>query len=421
MDDESTVLHREVPDELHKLIRMIARGFYGVKHGLVIDVLVRNACVKEEDIQELLKFDKKDLRAMLTILKNDKLLKTKLCCIETEEGKVLRHNYYYINYRSICNVVKYKLHHILKKIETQERDLTSRAAFKCPLCQKPYTDLDVNQLVDPFTGALKCTFCDSEVEEVATNEEGSDSRTSQAKFNEQMDVIYKKLKEAENIRLSLEVLEPEPMIIPHLHPDAKQTAQRPRPTGGRQGGHWTDGKGTAMDYDQEVTINIGDEQPAERTVLKETPIWIQQSTIKGSDAASTAATKISGHKSEVRQERNSPSVSGDVTDNNEVFAMLLMQEGNSNSRPANAGPSGQHNDGHRSDASEGKDDQADEDEDDDDFEEVDDNDPPVMVAGKQYLYSEVARKGQSLVQLMTPEEKRAYIEVGQQMYDDMDH
>lgn len=83
MEDEGTVLHREVPDEMHKLIRyqlylycctlpkfsvmiiywirrcqiyiffirMIARGFYGIKHGLVIDVLVRNACVKEEDIQ----------------------------------------------------------------------------------------------------------------------------------------------------------------------------------------------------------------------------------------------------------------------------------------------------------------------------------------------------------------------------------
>lgn len=51
----------------------------------------------------------------------------------------------------------------------------------------------------------------------------------------------------------------------------KHTAQRPRPTGGRQGGtgHWTDGKGTAMDYDQEVTINIGDEQPAESTSHKE--------------------------------------------------------------------------------------------------------------------------------------------------------
>lgn len=41
----------------------------------------------------------------------------------------------------------------------------------------------------------------------------------QAKFNEQMDPIDKKLKEAENIRLSIEVLEPEPMLIPHLHPE----------------------------------------------------------------------------------------------------------------------------------------------------------------------------------------------------------
>lgn len=124
-------------------------------------------------------------------------------------------------------------------------------------------------------GTLQCTFCKSEVEEDVSNEVARDSRTLQvralwsnlvyinvwfffniswltayelafvcvpdkqffsagcfncavknlvlssfqAKFNEQMDTIYKMLKSTENIRLSLEVLEPEPMHIHHLHPE----------------------------------------------------------------------------------------------------------------------------------------------------------------------------------------------------------
>ena len=39
-----------------------------------------------------------------------------------------------------------------------------------------------------------------------------------ARFNEQMEPIYKLLKEVENITLSEDVLEPKPVPIPHLHP-----------------------------------------------------------------------------------------------------------------------------------------------------------------------------------------------------------
>lgn len=41
------------------------------------------------------------------------------------------------------NVVKYKLDHIRKKLEMEERDQTSRASFICHYCQRSYTDLEV--------------------------------------------------------------------------------------------------------------------------------------------------------------------------------------------------------------------------------------------------------------------------------------
>lgn len=33
-----------------------------------------------------------------------------------------------------------------KRMETEERDATSRASFKCPSCLKTFTDLEVNMI-----------------------------------------------------------------------------------------------------------------------------------------------------------------------------------------------------------------------------------------------------------------------------------
>ena len=41
---------------------------------LIIDMLVRYPCMREDDISALLKFDKKILRSRMAILKNDKFV-----------------------------------------------------------------------------------------------------------------------------------------------------------------------------------------------------------------------------------------------------------------------------------------------------------------------------------------------------------
>ena len=51
--------------------------------------------------------------------------------------------YQIFKFQSFVNVVKYKLDHIRKKLEMEERDQTSRASFKCEICQRSYTDLEV--------------------------------------------------------------------------------------------------------------------------------------------------------------------------------------------------------------------------------------------------------------------------------------
>ncbi|KAJ8781344.1 hypothetical protein J1605_011328 [Eschrichtius robustus] len=46
------------------------------------------------------------------------------------------------------------------------------------------------------------------------------------------------------------------------------------------------------------------------------------------------------------------------------------------------------------------------------------NDPIVMVAGRPFSYSEVSQKPE-LVAQMTPDEKEAYIAMGQRMFEDL--
>lgn len=111
--------------------------------------------MKEDDISELLKFERKMLRARLTLLKNDKFLQARLKMETGPDAKSHKVNYFFINYKIFVNVIKYKLDMMRKRLETEERDATSRANFKCTNCFKPFTDLEVDQLFDMTTGELR--------------------------------------------------------------------------------------------------------------------------------------------------------------------------------------------------------------------------------------------------------------------------
>lgn len=152
MEEKSVIT--EVPAALQRLAKYIVRGFYGVEFCLAFDVLIRYRCVKEDDLLQLLKYEHKQLRTILNTLKADKLVKLRMRVETGPNGKSTRHNYYYINYKVLVDVVKYKLDHMRRKIEADERDSTTRFSFKCPSCSSTYTDLEVNQLFDVFTGMM---------------------------------------------------------------------------------------------------------------------------------------------------------------------------------------------------------------------------------------------------------------------------
>ncbi|XP_044143313.1 general transcription factor IIE subunit 1 [Bufo gargarizans] len=425
----------EVPAVLKRLAKYVVRGFYGLEHALTLDILIRNPCVKEDDMLELLKFDRKQLRAVLNTLKGDKFIKCRMRVETASDGKTTRHNYYFINYRLLVNVVKYKLDHMRRRIETDERDSTNRASFKCPNCCSTFTDLEANQLFDPMTGTFRCTFCQTEVEEDESAMPKKDARTLVARFNEQIEPIYALLRETEDINLAYEILEPEPTDIPALRQSKERAAAAALgAASGPQREAWSKGPSYEDMYTQDVVISMEEQEDLQRALtegkpVKERPIWLRESTVQGGAYSEPADIK-DGLDAESFHEESRPI----ADENEEVMQALLIHEkksaaaasvGVSSTVGASAG-AGSDSD---SDTSESDQDspvsrhpvsaasRIMEEDDDEEFEEVS-ADPAVTVGGRPYLYSEVSQRPE-LVAQMTPQEKEAYIEMGQRMFEDM--
>nr|XP_046259329.1 general transcription factor IIE subunit 1 [Scatophagus argus]XP_046259330.1 general transcription factor IIE subunit 1 [Scatophagus argus] len=432
----------EVPAALKRLAKQVVRGFYGVEHALALDVLIRNPCVREEDMLELLKFDRKQLRSVLNTLKADKFVKCRMRVETAPDGKTTRHNYYFINYRVLVNVVKYKLDHMRRRIETDERDSTNRASFRCPCCFSTFTDLEANQLFDPMTDTFRCTYCQTEVEE--DESVCPDARTLVARFNEQIEPIYALLRETEDVNLSHDLLEPEPAEIPAL----KQSRERNAASGGNSasGPHreaWSN-KGSSYEdlYTQNVVISMEEQeeqqkQANEGKASKERPIWLTQSTVQG---AYNEPDILRNHGDVVPGAQEGAGLGISQSDENEeVMRALLIHEkrgvagggvGGASAATRGLASATANASDSDSDTSESDDEtpsnpppaaqhraNEEEEDDDDEFEEVGDE-PMVMVGGRLCTYREVSQRPE-LVEQMSAQEKEAYIEMGQNLFQDM--
>ncbi|NXR73120.1 T2EA factor, partial [Pycnonotus jocosus] len=409
----------EAPAALKRLAKYIVRGFYGVECSLALDVLIRYPCVKEDDLLQLLKYERKQLRTVLNTLRADKLVKLRVRVETGPNGKSTRHNYYYINYKVLVDVVKYKLDQVRRKIEADERDSTTRSSFKCPSCSSTYTDLQVNQLFDALTETFHCTYCNTEVEEDSSAFPKHDARTLLAKFNEQIEPVFLLLRETEDIVLPYDLLEPQPIEIPELSEsfDLKlgssvlESCSRPEKWAHRSSAF-------GLTYTQNLTIDVQDSKHKKKRREKATekqPIWLSQSTVEGT--ATLNNNSIGVNASEGTEEN----VKETVTDN-EIIKTLLIHESKSSSSTDQAPIVQSKLHGSRSDSNKFEEDakhsRAQMKVAGSNFEQEEEQEtlgPILMVAGQPCSYGEVSENPE-LVSLMTKEERDTYIKVGQEIF-----
>ncbi|CAG4937651.1 general transcription factor IIE subunit 1 isoform X2 [Colias croceus] len=410
----------EVPSSLKQLARLVVRGFYTIEDALIVDMLVRNPCMKEDDICELLKFERKMLRARIATLKNDKFIQVRLKMETGPDGKAQKVNYYFINYKTFVNVVKYKLDLMRKRMETEERDATSRASFKCPSCSKTFTDLEADQLYDMMTQEFRCTFCNQVVEEDQSALPKKDSRLLLAKFNEQLETLYILLREVEGIKLAPEILEPEPVDINTIRGLTNKHLNRP---GGEQwSGEATRNQGLAVE-ETRVDITIGDTDNAvdATTLRKERPVWMVESTIAANDQSDSVHSTDMALEKAASTASNAKTTGKEKTD--DIMSVLLAHEKqNPANNAANSLKGTEQDSGSDSSDNESKDPYKLKDElaavaeMESEDSESDDNVPTVLVNGKPVALTSI---DDDVIATMSPSEKETYIQVYQEYYSHM--
>ncbi|CAH0558210.1 unnamed protein product [Brassicogethes aeneus] len=397
----------EVPSSLKQLARLVVRGFYTIEDALIVDMLVRNPCMKEDDICELLRFERKMLRAKIATLKNDKFIQVRLRMETGPDGKAQKINYYFINYKTFVNVIKYKLDLMRKRLETEERDATSRASFKCPGCLKTFTDLEADQLFDFMTQEFRCTYCREVVEEDSSALPKKDSRLLLAKFNEQLEPLYVLLREVEGIKLAPEVLEPEPVDISTIRGlDKKSNSMHPTDA---WSGEATRNSGFAVE-EARVDITIGEEGASNVANRKEAPIWMMESTvITNADAKDQVGDALDA----------AAETSGNTGNKDDIMSVLLAHEKRPSANAVNA-LKGLHNadsDSSDEDMHEVKEDVAEVDSIESD-EDEDGNVPTVTVGNRTYTVTDI---NDTVIAEMTQAEKEIYVQVFQDYYSHMNY
>lgn len=198
-------LQTQVPHDLKSLIRTIMRNFYGFELSLCMEMLLIYPCIKEDDLAELLRLDLKLVHQHLVNLKAEKFLSEKSIMETSADGKQTKYSYFFINFKMIVNVIKYKLDQIRMKIESDEKQMTTRFLFKCVQCSKTYSDLDTK---DIFL-TMRCTHCGGDIDEDTSCQPKQSARNLLHKFNIQMKPVFALLSKVEHVRLAEFLLRPE--------------------------------------------------------------------------------------------------------------------------------------------------------------------------------------------------------------------
>ncbi|WCJ22005.1 Transcription factor TFIIE alpha subunit [Euphorbia peplus] len=205
-------------EPFNRLVKLVARAFYDdfttkgdnqPKMGrsdnrgiavVVLDTLTRKQWVREEDLAKELKLHSKQLRRILRFFEEEKLV-TRDHRKETAKGakiysaavaatadqqttregeekiKLHTHSYCCLDYSQICDVVRYRLHRMKKKLKDELESKNTVQEYICPKCARRYTALDALRLVSLVDEFFHCESCDGELvaeSDTLAKQEGGD-------------------------------------------------------------------------------------------------------------------------------------------------------------------------------------------------------------------------------------------------------
>lgn len=278
-------LSKDEQETLRLLVQHVSRAFYEPKFTVVMDQLIRHPVLKDDDLAGRMGLQLKELNKIMATLEVHKLVRI-YRQNELKEGaqRSVGRQYFYIDYQSFCNVVKWRMAEMRRTIDQGLRNELDSKGYVCPQCHKAFQALEADRLMNFMLGTFNCDVCNAELvdNENAENVVGSQDRMQ--RFNRQMRFILEGLRRTED--MVLPAFDVALWIRNLLEAERAKAAARDSglkiagATGeGRQGD--TIGVVISVDKDEEAARAERDREAAAKRQQNALPKWHLQSTISG--------------------------------------------------------------------------------------------------------------------------------------------
>ncbi|KAI0667287.1 TFIIE alpha subunit-domain-containing protein [Trametes maxima] len=279
-------LSKDEQETLRLLVQHVSRAFYEPKYTVVMDQLVRHPVLKDDDLAGRMGLQLKELNKIMATLEGHRLVRI-YRQNELKEGaqRSVGRQYFYIDYQSFCNVVKWRMAEMRRDIDNRLRRDSDSKGYICVQCHKTFAALDVIRIFDPAKQMFICDVCGAEAVDNENAETVIGSQDRMQRFNRQMRFILDGLRKTED--MVLPAFDVAVWIKNHLAEQERAKAAS-RDGGlkiagssgeGRQGD--TIGVVLSVDKDEETARLERDREAAAKRQQNALPLWHLQSTISG--------------------------------------------------------------------------------------------------------------------------------------------
>ncbi|KAI8622395.1 hypothetical protein BC830DRAFT_674136 [Chytriomyces sp. MP71] len=171
---------------LIELVMRVARSYYAAHFIIILDLLALRGPTHEKTVAAALRISPVDTRKLCKRLETDRLIKANSRSIETKYGKHTKKHtetYYYIDYKSLINVIKYRFFKMQEVIKKEIEDHNNNLAYECPKCRAKFDPYTVLRMIRPEDGMFACENCQSILEQEKGTDFGNDLSTRSTSWN----------------------------------------------------------------------------------------------------------------------------------------------------------------------------------------------------------------------------------------------
>ncbi|KAI5186444.1 transcription initiation factor TFIIE subunit alpha [Nematocida homosporus] len=191
----------EVRGIVGSLVQQVTRMFYEPHHVVIMDIMLQHLVLDEEDLADKMKLLPREFSRMAVKLKDDRLLSFETISDLKEDGRQVTTTKFFLDFRLIRDIVKYKIYTMTQKLEKKMRASESAIDFGCLSCGTSYSVLDAQSYLSVDDYTFRCPECQAELHEKKERnvDEKESASTVFSLMMEEIAPIIQQLKEIDRL------------------------------------------------------------------------------------------------------------------------------------------------------------------------------------------------------------------------------